>query len=863
MKPSISVITPAHDCAKYLPECVQSVALQKNVAVEHIIVDDASNDDTRRIMKELGEAHSHLRLEFLDSNIGQARARNFALSRAEGHYIFFLDADDMLEGQDALSELLESAQSNDADLVHFQYNRMPESETRITHAQNALTGERRAGVTLFSYPKLLNNTSCWQMLYRRRFLREQNLLFSHTLRQREDRPFFLECLLKARCVNVVQTRALRYRVRSDSTMRRLDLEQLVMFNEHLRITSQLMTDLADDETADVLRRAHLLYYMHVTLSYWAPFLMREDVRDTPEAAAYVAAFADPGWKTSDLFVDRIMENVPLRFRDTGMFDLLAHFLSTGQKEAAFDLIQNRQMTPDRLETLASTYRQGRSEDGFILTPEALGQFSSNVRLRPLSATSPRASRSKPRLVLHVGATKTGSSTLQKFLEINRFSLLHDHRVYFPMTGLENGRGPRGLRTSGHATLVANLINGRPSILNQLDQELDQLTQAPETIILSAENILSSRFWERGNVTGRLAQYLNEDRFSKVTIVGYLRNPIDWLESMYGESIASPGLRLDQTPEAFARDQESERLLDFDYIGGAFQGGMPYAELVFRSYDTLRALKRDVVQEFFEAIDLGHIRVDEYHKPGKRFSNPSISKAALRVIRSCNSIPMEREPAARLNASIIERTNVKVSEDARFYYGKAVETIKSRYLEKAVHFLAYHQPDFQATHLDVEDGRRNIEELPIAFYGSDLDSITKAITKAQAWRAEVEDVTVDRPEELDLRVADLFHAFVESLPTKTRNKDDMSSKIAAAKEILASGLFDGFYYLEQCPEALQYPGGPLMHYFETCRSLLLNPNRNFSTRDYLIINTDVAGSNMNPFHHFVAFGQKEGRQFIVT
>jgi glycosyltransferase involved in cell wall biosynthesis len=191
MKPSISVITPAHDCAKYLPECVQSVALQKNVAVEHIIVDDASNDDTRRIMKELGEAHSHLRLEFLDSNIGQARARNFALSRAEGHYIFFLDADDMLEGQDALSELLESAQSNDADLVHFQYNRMPESETRITHAQNALTGERRAGVTLFSYPKLLNNTSCWQMLYRRRFLREQNLLFSHTLRQREDRPFFL------------------------------------------------------------------------------------------------------------------------------------------------------------------------------------------------------------------------------------------------------------------------------------------------------------------------------------------------------------------------------------------------------------------------------------------------------------------------------------------------------------------------------------------------------------------------------------------------------------------------------------------------------------------------------------------------
>lgn len=861
--PEISVITPAYNCAPYLPECVASVARQQGVTVEHIIIDDGSTDETGRIMGELASMHPNLRAESLAANIGQARARNLGMGRATGTYILFLDADDLLEGDEALAELLASARGNSADLVHFQYNRTPLTETTVTPAVNALTGERRRGVNLRAYPRLLNNTSCWQMLYRRQFLRDEKLLFSHELRQREDRPFFLECLIKAKTVNVVQTRALRYRVRSDSTMRRLDLEQLAMFNTHLGIVARLMDHLGDDETAQTLRRANTLYYMHVTMAYWAPYLLSPAVRDTPEAEAFVAAFSAPGWRSSDLFVDRIMENIPLRRRDTGTFDLLAHYLSTGQKDLAFALIRDGQMAPDDVERLALNYRQQARPGGFVLTPGAFGQFSSNVRLRPLPASSPRADRPRPRLILHAGATKTGSSALQKFLEINRFRLLHDHGAYYPMTGLENGRGPRGMRTSGHAALIGNLLNGQDRVLDMLDEELDQLTRMPETVILSAENILSARFWERGNVTGRLAQFLGPEHFSDVTVLAFLRAPVDWLESMYGECVASPGLRMTLSPEEFLRSQEDERLLDFDHVGGAFHGGFPEARLVFRCYDTLRALKRDIVQESFEATGLEGIRAEDYDRPGKELSNTSIPKAALRTIRAVNAIPMQREPAARLNARIIAATSGEAPRDACFYDSAAAAEIIARYRDRAVAFFTHHHPEFRPGHLTDGSRRRNIEELDLSFSGAAMEEIAAAIAQAQAWVPEVEDMRVEPPEEVDLRVAELFEAHIEGMSTRARRKQPMQGRIEAGRAILASGLFDGFHYLEQAPGALSHLGGPLMHYLDTCRELLLDPNRNFSTRDYLVINIDVARSDMNPFHHFVAFGMKEGRQFVAN
>ena len=89
----VSVITPVHNGAKYLLRVVESVKRQ-NSDVEHILVDDCSNDDSWEIMQYLASVYLHIRVFKLQSNSGPVIARNVAIAAATGRYLAFLDVDD-------------------------------------------------------------------------------------------------------------------------------------------------------------------------------------------------------------------------------------------------------------------------------------------------------------------------------------------------------------------------------------------------------------------------------------------------------------------------------------------------------------------------------------------------------------------------------------------------------------------------------------------------------------------------------------------------------------------------------------------------------------------------------------------------
>lgn len=92
--PLISVITPVFNAARYLPRLFECIRNQHDVAIEHIIVDDCSTDDSLRIMNNLAEHRSSIKIISLQKNSGPLVARNVALREASGKYVAFLDADD-------------------------------------------------------------------------------------------------------------------------------------------------------------------------------------------------------------------------------------------------------------------------------------------------------------------------------------------------------------------------------------------------------------------------------------------------------------------------------------------------------------------------------------------------------------------------------------------------------------------------------------------------------------------------------------------------------------------------------------------------------------------------------------------------
>lgn len=92
-----SVIMPAYNCEKYIAEAIESVIKQTYKNWELIIVNDASTDDTEKIIKSYQEKDKRIKLISLTENQGVANARNTAIQNSEGRYIAFLDADDYWE----------------------------------------------------------------------------------------------------------------------------------------------------------------------------------------------------------------------------------------------------------------------------------------------------------------------------------------------------------------------------------------------------------------------------------------------------------------------------------------------------------------------------------------------------------------------------------------------------------------------------------------------------------------------------------------------------------------------------------------------------------------------------------------------
>ena len=93
----VSIIMPSYNCGKYVEETIRSVQAQTYQNWEIIFVDDCSPDDTVKLVSELLEKDSRIKLYQNHRNSGAAVSRNYALREAKGRWIAFLDSDDLWE----------------------------------------------------------------------------------------------------------------------------------------------------------------------------------------------------------------------------------------------------------------------------------------------------------------------------------------------------------------------------------------------------------------------------------------------------------------------------------------------------------------------------------------------------------------------------------------------------------------------------------------------------------------------------------------------------------------------------------------------------------------------------------------------
>lgn len=92
----VSVIIPMYNAERYLGETLSSVLASDYAALEVVCMDDGSSDGSYALAQEYAARDARLRV-YRQANAGVCRARNEAIARAQGTYIFPVDADDTIE----------------------------------------------------------------------------------------------------------------------------------------------------------------------------------------------------------------------------------------------------------------------------------------------------------------------------------------------------------------------------------------------------------------------------------------------------------------------------------------------------------------------------------------------------------------------------------------------------------------------------------------------------------------------------------------------------------------------------------------------------------------------------------------------
>lgn len=201
----VSIITPTHNCGKYIEETIKSVIEQTYKNWEMLIIDDCSTDNTEQIVEKYQKIYPNIIYKKLQKNSGVAIARNTALKMAKGRYMAFLDSDD-LWSKEKLEKQIKFMQDNN---YYFTYTNYEEIDENSNLLGKRITGPKKiTKVGMYNY--------CWPGCLTVMYDSEKvGLIQIEDIKKNNDYAMWLKVSKKANCYLLNENLA-RYRKRKGS-----------------------------------------------------------------------------------------------------------------------------------------------------------------------------------------------------------------------------------------------------------------------------------------------------------------------------------------------------------------------------------------------------------------------------------------------------------------------------------------------------------------------------------------------------------------------------------------------------------------------------------------------------------------------
>ena len=203
----ISVIIAAYNAQQYLDQTMVSILNQSMDLGDYevIIVDDGSTDETPDILRRYEKDYDAVHV-ISKENGGPSSARNLGLDHASGEYIYFLDADDIVDTH-ALEYLYNTLKTNDADLVIAKYDYFDQYGTIEIEELDDLVLKKDINIL---DSDILRTFALWNKMFSSRIIKEHHIRFA-PVSYSEDGVFLMEYIFYCRKITGLDHVVLHYR----------------------------------------------------------------------------------------------------------------------------------------------------------------------------------------------------------------------------------------------------------------------------------------------------------------------------------------------------------------------------------------------------------------------------------------------------------------------------------------------------------------------------------------------------------------------------------------------------------------------------------------------------------------------------
>lgn len=264
----ISVIVPVFKVGNFIERCACSLFEQTLKDIEYIFVNDATPDDSIKVLKSCVERYPDRKNRIVilthEHNLGLPAARNTGLGVATGDYVFHCDSDDFVEPT-MLEEMYNAAKDKNADIVYCDFYLSFEKNERCMSNPAYVTAEEMLREGLLGGNMKYN---VWNKLVRKSLYSENGIIFPAGHAMGED----MTMIRLAACAKTIAyvPKAFYHYVKLNSNAYTATMSEKHM--EDIRFNVDQTVGFLQDKLGDDLDKEIAFFKLNTKL----PFLITDD-----------------------------------------------------------------------------------------------------------------------------------------------------------------------------------------------------------------------------------------------------------------------------------------------------------------------------------------------------------------------------------------------------------------------------------------------------------------------------------------------------------------------------------------------------------------------------------------------------------